>query len=217
MLAQLLRAAHARHDEEHVLEDDPGGVLEPAPLAGDDHAVDRLRPEQAAQRMVERDHDGRGHEHPPVAIEREERQRSEDVEVRLDAATGQVNQQRAHQHLRRRDDVARRRISGPPHREQRRKDADRAAQQHRRPDVHVNLARRARPGLRRDHERERRSRPATAPTSGARTCDRCAGRSPADVRGTAGRRVDAVPASSAITRDSVQMLRSWAWPSPSRG
>ena len=44
---QLARAAQARGHEHDVLEDDPPGVLEEAPLAGGEHAVDRLRPEDA--------------------------------------------------------------------------------------------------------------------------------------------------------------------------
>ena len=61
--------------------------------------------------VIERDDDRRRDEHPPVAVEREERQRAEDVEVRFDAAAGQVDEQRAHQHLRDGDGVARRRAA----------------------------------------------------------------------------------------------------------
>ena len=104
-------AAQARHDQEDVLEDDPRGVLEPAPLAGDEHAVDRLRPEDAAQQVIERDDDRRRDEHAPVAVEREKGQRAEHVEMRLDAAARQMDEQRAHQHLRDGDRVARRRLA----------------------------------------------------------------------------------------------------------
>ena len=76
-------------------------------MAGRQHAVDRLRPEDAAQQVVDRDHDRRRHQHPPVAVEREERERAEHVEVRLDAAAGQVDQQRRRQHLADGDRVAR--------------------------------------------------------------------------------------------------------------
>ena len=115
-----------RHDddEEDVLEDHPGRVLQPAPLAGDEHAVDRLRPEHAAQHVIERHDDRRRDQDAPVAIERQERQRAEDVEVRFDAAAGEVDQQRAHQHLRDGDRVARRRPAGPQQAEQRREQAD---------------------------------------------------------------------------------------------
>ena len=107
-LAHFRDAAQARHDEEQIFEDDPRRVFEPAPLAGDEHAIHRLRPEDAAQHVIERDDDGGRNQDAPVTIESEERQRAEDVEVRLDAAAGQVDQQRAHQHLRDGDDVARR-------------------------------------------------------------------------------------------------------------
>ena len=109
-LAHLRGAPQAGHDQKHVFEDDPGRVLYPAPLARDHHAVHRLRPEQAAQHVVERDHDRGRNQHAPVAIEREEGERSEDVEVRLDATAGQVDEQRAHQHLRDGDGVARRQL-----------------------------------------------------------------------------------------------------------
>ena len=46
--------------QEDVLEDHPGGVLQPAPLAGNQDAVDRLRPEDAAQQVIERDDDVAG-------------------------------------------------------------------------------------------------------------------------------------------------------------
>ena len=46
--AQVHRAPQAGDDEKDVFEDDPGRVLEPAPLAGDHHAIDRLRPKSRA-------------------------------------------------------------------------------------------------------------------------------------------------------------------------
>ena len=104
-------------DEEDVLEDDPRRVLQPAPLAGDQHAVHRLRPEDPAQHVIQRDDDGRRNQHAPVAIEREKRERAEHVEVRFDAAAGEMDQQRAHQHLRRRNRVARGRQARPQQRQ----------------------------------------------------------------------------------------------------
>ena len=129
-----------------ILEDDPGGMLEPAPLAGDQHSVDRLRPEVAAQHVIERDDDGGRNEDTPVAVDREEGKRAEDVEMRFDAAAGQVNQQRAHQHLRDGNRVARRGLTRTEHAEHRREQTDRAAQKHRSPDVHVRAAGDAVPG-----------------------------------------------------------------------
>ena len=115
-------------NEKDVFEDHPGGVLQPAPLAGHQHAVDRLRPEDAAQHVIQRHDDGGRNQHAPVAIEGEERQRAEDVKMRFDAAAGQVDQQRAHQHLRDGDRVARRRQARPEHAEQRGEQADDAAE-----------------------------------------------------------------------------------------
>ena len=154
VVLQLDAAAAARHDQEHVLEGDPGDVLEPAPLAGDQHAVDRLRPEHAAEEMIGGDHRGGRNQHAPVAIEREKRQRAEDVEMRFEAPAAEVNQQRAHQHLRAGDRVARRRLAGTKHGERRGEQADRAAEENGRPDVHVRAADRAVPGERRHPQRE---------------------------------------------------------------
>ena len=143
-------AAQARHHEEQIFEDDPRRVFEPAPLAGDEDAVHRLRPEHSAQHVIERDHDGGWYQHLPVTIESQERQRAKDVEVRLDAAAGQVNQQRAHQHLRDGDDVARRPLAGTEPSEQGGEDADNAAEDDRGPDERMGAALGARPGQRRD-------------------------------------------------------------------
>ena len=104
--------------------------------------------------MIERDHHRRRDQHPPVAIEREERERSEDVKVGLDASAGQVDEQRAHQHLRDGDGVARRGLARPQDGEQRREQADEAAEHDRRPDVQVDAADGARPRQRRDPQRE---------------------------------------------------------------
>ena len=52
------------------------------------------------QDVIEGDDNRGGNQDPPVAIEREERQRPEHMEMRLDASAGQVDEQRAHQHLR---------------------------------------------------------------------------------------------------------------------
>jgi hypothetical protein len=48
--------------------------------------------------MVERDHDCGGNEYSPVAIEGEEHQRAEYLEVRLDAAAHQMNRHSGREH-----------------------------------------------------------------------------------------------------------------------
>ena len=143
-LLHLRDAAAAGDDEDDVLEDDPGRVLQPPPLAGDDHAIHRLRPEDAAKQVIQRDDDRGRDQHSPVAIEREEGERAEDVKVRLDPSSGQVDQERAHQHLGDGDDVARRRQARPEDAEQRREQADHAAHDERGPHVQVGDADRAR-------------------------------------------------------------------------
>jgi hypothetical protein len=65
-----------------------------------------------------------------------------------------MNQQRAHQHLRDRDGVARRRTAGAGHAEDRGKQADDAADEDRRPHVHVRRVCAAFPRERRYPDRE---------------------------------------------------------------
>jgi hypothetical protein len=57
--------------------------------------------------VVEGNDDSCGNQDAPITIERQERERTEDVKVCLDTSTGQVDEQSAHQHLRDGDDVAR--------------------------------------------------------------------------------------------------------------
>jgi hypothetical protein len=92
-------AAAARHQQEDILEQHPRRMLQPPPLAGDHHAVDRLRPEEAAQHVIQSHDDRRGNQDTPVAVEGQEGERSEHVEMRLDAPAGEMDQQRTHQHL----------------------------------------------------------------------------------------------------------------------
>ena len=153
-LAHLRGAPEAGDDEEDVFEDDPGGVLDPAPLARDQHAVHRLRPEDPAQHVVERDHHRRWNQHAPVAVEREERERPEDMKVGLDSSAGQVNEQCAHQHLRDGDRVAREGLTRPQHGEQGWKQGDQAAEHDGRPDVQVDGADGTGPCQRRHPQRE---------------------------------------------------------------
>src|SRR5207249_1031168 len=89
----------SRGDEEHVLEDDPAGVFEPAPFGAAEHAVYRLRPEETPDQMVHRDYRRGRDQHPPVAVKGQEGQGAEDVEMTLDAAAGQVNEQGSEEHL----------------------------------------------------------------------------------------------------------------------
>ena len=147
-------AALAGDQEEDVLEDDPRRVLQPSPLAGDQHAVDRLGPEHAAQHVIERDDDRGGQQHAPVAVKREKCQRPEDVKVRFEAAAGQVNQERAHEHLRHGDRVARRCFARAQQAEQRREETNPAAEKDGGPDVDVRAADRAVPRERRHPEGE---------------------------------------------------------------
>ncbi len=90
----------ARVDEHRVHEDDPEQVLQQPPPLRLRGAVEGLGPQPAAHVHVQQRHGAAGEQHPPVPVEGQEGQRAEQVEVRLDAATGQVNEQRAPQQLR---------------------------------------------------------------------------------------------------------------------
>ena len=50
--------------------------------------------ERVEREVVDRDHDGGDDRHAPVAIDEQERQRGEDVEVELDHAAALVDEQR---------------------------------------------------------------------------------------------------------------------------
>ena len=76
------------------------------------------------------------------------------MKVGLDASAGQMDEQRAHQHLRNGDDVARRRHARPEQSEERRKQADDAAEDDRRPHVQVGPADGSIPRQRRHPQRE---------------------------------------------------------------
>jgi hypothetical protein len=73
-VAHLAHAAPDGDEEEGVLEENPARVFEPAPVAHREHAVDRLRPEHAAQEVIRGDDYGGRNEHPPVPVECEESQ-----------------------------------------------------------------------------------------------------------------------------------------------
>ena len=146
----LANALQARVDQERILERHPGGVLEPSPRRGGQQTVDRLWPVHPAQEMVGGDEQSRGHEDLPVAVEGEEGEGAEDVEVRLDAPPGQVDQQRGHDHLPGRNGVAREDPARPPDREADRNERRRATEKDGRPHVDVRAARGAHPGQRRD-------------------------------------------------------------------
>ena len=157
-LVHLAHALHAGGNEEQVFERDPADVLDPAPGAGRRDAVDRLRPEDPPQDVVG-DGDRRARHHdPPVTVEGQERERSEDVEVRLGLAPGQVNQQGRHQHLPDRDQVPGHHLARPRQCQEDRQAGDRAAQSERDQERGVPLMPRPDPGLRRDVERRQHRR-----------------------------------------------------------
>ena len=100
--------------------------------------------------MIHDDHRGSRDEHAPVAVKRQEGQGAEDVKMGFDAAAGQVDQQRPHEHLGDGDELPRRQTPRPEKRQPDRQADNDAAEEQGRPDVGVNLADVPGPGLRRD-------------------------------------------------------------------
>ena len=92
--AHLRNALDAGPNEKDVLERYPPRVLQPTPAARRENAVDGLGPEYPSQEVIEGDHQRRRDEDAPIPVEREKRQRSEHVEVRLDPAACEVNEER---------------------------------------------------------------------------------------------------------------------------
>ena len=136
----LADAAEAGPDQEGVLDDHPARVLDPPPGLDRRDPVHRPGPVEPAQHVVQR-HDRRGaDQHPPVAVEGEQGQGREDVEVRLDPAPRQVDQQRPIEHLRDGDDVPRRRKPRPGDAQDDGQADDRPAEEEGRPDVYVDGA-----------------------------------------------------------------------------
>ena len=95
-----LVAPDAAEDQENVLEHHPGDVFKRAPSGvGRPHAEHGRRPVHPAHELVGRHHDRRRHQHAPVAVERQERQRAENVEVHLRPAAREMDEQPREQHL----------------------------------------------------------------------------------------------------------------------
>src|SRR5215468_9887740 len=93
----------------------------------------------------------RWYQHSPITVKRQERERTEDMEVSLYSSTRQMNQQARHQHLAYSNDIPRERFSRTKKGERHWKQGQSSAEQQRRPDVNVHLAIRSRPGARRDY------------------------------------------------------------------
>lgn len=145
-LAHFPEALPDGNHEENVLKQDPAGVLDPAPRAGGQHAKDRLRPEDATREMVRGHHNGRRNQHLPVAINRQECQRTEHMKMRFEAAAGQVNQEGRGEHLAHGNGMPRDRLAGLFPDQPDGKAGDGPADEYRGPDVDVDLALGANPG-----------------------------------------------------------------------
>ncbi len=104
--------------------------------------------------MIARHHERGGQEQSPVAIESQERERAEDVKVRLDAAAAQVDEQRRKHHLRDRDAVPRERRARVPVDQDDGRNRQQCARKKRVINVQVGRAQLALPGERRPHERD---------------------------------------------------------------
>lgn len=153
--ADMPEALSDGDEKKHVFEDDPAGVFRRAPEWRRQHSEHRLRPENAAHKMVRDGHGRGGDEDTPVAIEGQKRERTEDMEMRFDPAAGEMDEQRRRQHLAHGDDLARERRATARPRQRHRETGDHAAEQDGGPDVEMHRAAPALPGARRNPERNR--------------------------------------------------------------
>src|SRR5437879_5395072 len=95
----LLNALPNGLDEKHVLKDDPAGVFQPAERARGYYPKHGFGPKEPPNEVVNGDY-GRGcNEHPPIPINCQEGQRSENVEMCLDPAPGEMDEQSSEEHL----------------------------------------------------------------------------------------------------------------------
>ena len=85
--AHFPNAPQAGDDEEHIFKNHPAHVLERSKRARGQNAVDRIGPPNSPNEMVERDNDGSENKHAPVAIKRENDERTEDMEMRFDSSS----------------------------------------------------------------------------------------------------------------------------------
>src|ERR1043166_9374887 len=90
--------------------------------------------------MVEPHHDRCRNKYSPIAVERQNNEGAKDMEVRLDPATSQIDQERGHEHLTNRDDMTSLRRSRPSSDHPNGKSADGGANEYRPPDMNFDLA-----------------------------------------------------------------------------
>jgi hypothetical protein len=152
-LTRRLQAPADGHEQEAVLERHPARVLEGPPRGRREHPEDRLGPKDPPEEMIERDDHRPCDEDLPVAVEGEEGQRAEHVEVGLDAPAGEVDEQGRREHLPSRDNVTRQCATWAQHHEQDGERRDDATDDYRGVDVDVRLTIRARPRPGRNPER----------------------------------------------------------------
>src|SRR4051812_6675336 len=121
-------------------------MLDRPPRAGAEDSVNGRGQVNPSQKMIEAYQDRRRHEHTPIPVKRENDQRTKDMKMGLDAAAGQGNQQRRHEHLGDRNNVAGGSSSRPGSRHPDWEKTDGAPDEYCRPNVDMNLTRAAFPG-----------------------------------------------------------------------
>src|ERR1051325_7444219 len=103
--------------------------------------------------MVEPDDKCRRNEDSPIAVERKNHERTENVKVRFDSAAGDADEQCRHQHLRNCNDVTCDCCAWPGTCQPDWKNANRATYENCRPDVGMNRFALAAPSVRRNDDR----------------------------------------------------------------
>src|SRR5437764_876379 len=121
-------------------------MLQPAPVACDEHSVDGTRPIDTSQKVIDRNDRGRRDEDAPVSVKRQKCERTENVKMGFDAPSQQMNQQCPHQHLCDTNDMTSQNVAGPPINHGNWQARDQAAQENGGPNVNMRRTGWTRPG-----------------------------------------------------------------------
>jgi hypothetical protein len=132
-------AAEARNNQKNIFKDHPTCMFHGSPWAGTEHPVDRVRPIDASEEVVERDYDRGWNQNPPISIKRQDNERAEDVKMGFDAAAGHPDEKGGHEHLGHGHHVPGHDGARPHSCHPYRKKTDRAAHEDGGPDMNVDL------------------------------------------------------------------------------
>src|ERR1700687_5143415 len=99
LLPHVALTSQAGNNEKEVFKDYPTCMLHGSPTARGQDTINRLGPEEPAQKVICGNDYGGGNKYPPVAIESKNSQGAEDMKMSLDTTARQVDEQRTYKHL----------------------------------------------------------------------------------------------------------------------